>query len=593
MRLVKLLNRSEGIRNLLWTFIKSFQALPYVALLIVMLFFIYAVIGMQVNSYSVSTGKPDQRMLVNKGEAWQEIMLACMYGKRCDPKSDYLPGEEYTCGSSFAILYFMSFYMLCAFLIINLFVAVIMDNFDYLTRDWSILGPHHLDEFKKIWAEYDPEATGRIKHLDVVTLLRRIQPPLGFGKFCPHRVACKRLVSMNMPLNSDGTVTFNATLFALVRTALKIKTEGNFEQANEELRAIIKKIWKRTSMKLLDQVIPPIGDDEVTVGKFYATFLIQDHFRKFMKRQEEYYGYRPTKKNATEIQAGLRSIEEEAAPELQRAISGDLMVDEDMDQAMEEAAEDGIYRRSGGLFGNHVDPFTMERSTPLPTHVTSQRPLQLSDNRAGDTELSPDSVFLPNTEFFPATPTKTNANANNNVNNNARGWHYYTTEPATQEGHAQCHTTTEDDYCFSEGSQLCLSGGKTLPVGGAPHSDSNELLSKLTVRTGMTQFPYCDKRYNNSQNAARVGPVPATDQLIQEFLIRGGVEALAWDPGFVTMTKREMAEAMHIDLDDMEGMAEVILNGRRGHVVKRRHRPIPTPPGQPKPQDLNMVINNM
>ena len=31
----------------------------------------------------------------------------------------------------------------------------------------------------------------RIKHLDVVTLLRRIPPPLGFGKFCPHRVACK------------------------------------------------------------------------------------------------------------------------------------------------------------------------------------------------------------------------------------------------------------------------------------------------------------------------------------------------------------------------------------------------------------------
>jgi voltage-dependent calcium channel L type alpha-1D len=48
MRLVKLLSRGEGIRTLLWTFIKSFQALPYVGLLIVMLFFIYAVIGMQV-----------------------------------------------------------------------------------------------------------------------------------------------------------------------------------------------------------------------------------------------------------------------------------------------------------------------------------------------------------------------------------------------------------------------------------------------------------------------------------------------------------------------------------------------------------------
>lgn len=36
----------------------------------------------------------------------------------------------------------------------------------------------------------------------------------------------QRLVAMNMPLNNDGMVTFNATLFALVRTALKIKTEG-------------------------------------------------------------------------------------------------------------------------------------------------------------------------------------------------------------------------------------------------------------------------------------------------------------------------------------------------------------------------------
>lgn len=42
----------------------------------------------------------------------------------------------------------------------------------------------------------------------------------------------QRLIGMNMPLNSDGTVTFNATVFALVRTALKIKTEGAAEQPN-------------------------------------------------------------------------------------------------------------------------------------------------------------------------------------------------------------------------------------------------------------------------------------------------------------------------------------------------------------------------
>lgn len=390
MRLVKLLSRGEGIRTLLWTFIKSFQALPYVALLIAMLFFIYAVIGMQVfgkvamvdgthiNRNNNFQTFPQAVLLLFRcatGEAWQEIMLACMPGKLCDPESDYNPGEEMTCGSGFAIVYFITFYMLCAFLIINLFVAVIMDNFDYLTRDWSILGPHHLDEFKRIWSEYDPEAKGRIKHLDVVTLLRRIQPPLGFGKLCPHRVACKRLVAMNMPLNSDGTVMFNATLFALVRTALKIKTEGNLEQANEELRAVIKKIWKRTSMKLLDQVVPPAGDDEVTVGKFYATFLIQDYFRKFKKRKEEgLVGAHPSQNNtAIALQAGLRTLHD-IGPEIRRAISCDLQDDELVDFIPEEDEE--IYRRNGGLFGNHLMNGGHRRSNGHQTNAT-QRPLQV------------------------------------------------------------------------------------------------------------------------------------------------------------------------------------------------------------------------
>ncbi|XP_078803076.1 calcium channel, voltage-dependent, L type, alpha 1D subunit, a isoform X10 [Oryzias latipes] len=390
MRLVKLLSRGEGIRTLLWTFIKSFQALPYVALLIAMLFFIYAVIGMQVfgkiamvdgtqiNRNNNFQTFPQAVLLLFRcatGEAWQDIMLACMPGKLCDPESDYNIGEEMTCGSGFAIVYFITFYMLCAFLIINLFVAVIMDNFDYLTRDWSILGPHHLDEFKRIWSEYDPEAKGRIKHLDVVTLLRRIQPPLGFGKLCPHRVACKRLVAMNMPLNSDGTVMFNATLFALVRTALKIKTEGNLEQANEELRAVIKKIWKRTSMKLLDQVVPPAGDDEVTVGKFYATFLIQDYFRKFKKRKEEgLVGAHPSQNNtAIALQAGLRTLHD-IGPEIRRAISCDLQDDDLVDFIPEEDEE--IYRRNGGLFGNHLMNGGHRRSNGHQTNAT-QRPLQV------------------------------------------------------------------------------------------------------------------------------------------------------------------------------------------------------------------------
>lgn len=49
-RLIKLLRQGYTIRILLWTFVQSFKALPYVCLLIAMLFFIYAIIGMQVRS---------------------------------------------------------------------------------------------------------------------------------------------------------------------------------------------------------------------------------------------------------------------------------------------------------------------------------------------------------------------------------------------------------------------------------------------------------------------------------------------------------------------------------------------------------------
>ncbi|XP_063630082.1 muscle calcium channel subunit alpha-1-like isoform X3 [Cydia splendana] len=374
MRLVKLLSRGEGIRTLLWTFIKSFQALPYVALLILMLFFIYAVVGMQVfGKIAIDDESPitrnnhfqtfPQAILVlfrsATGEAWQDIMMGVSPEPevQCDDNYEEEPGENVnSCGSVLAFPYFISFYVLCSFLIINLFVAVIMDNFDYLTRDWSILGPHHLDEFIRLWSEYDPDAKGRIKHLDVVTLLRKISPPLGFGKLCPHRVACKRLVSMNMPLNSDGTVLFNATLFAVVRTSLKIKTEGrrnqnvapstpsNIDDCNTELRAVIKKIWKRTSPKLLDQVVPPPGDpNEITVGKFYATFLIQDYFRRFKKRKEQELRQNDEACHQMTLQAGLRTLHE-AGPELKRAISGNL------DDITTEC-DVPMHRRNHSLFG--------------------------------------------------------------------------------------------------------------------------------------------------------------------------------------------------------------------------------------------------
>ena len=64
---------------------------------------------------------------------------------------------------------------------------------------------------------------------------------------------------MNMPLNSDSTVDFNATLFAVVRTSLGIKVEGNIDDANEELRTEIRKAFKFVDEDMLNKCVPPPG----------------------------------------------------------------------------------------------------------------------------------------------------------------------------------------------------------------------------------------------------------------------------------------------------------------------------------------------
>uniref|UniRef100_A0A8C2PP23 Calcium channel, voltage-dependent, R type, alpha 1E subunit b n=1 Tax=Cyprinus carpio TaxID=7962 RepID=A0A8C2PP23_CYPCA len=302
-RLIKLLRQGYTIRILLWTFVQSFKALPYVCLLIAMLFFIYAIIGMQVfgniklndeshiNQHTNFKTFFGALMLLFRsatGESWQEIMLSCLEGKECEldpsiPPPFTSPDHEGGCGTDFAYFYFVSFIFFSSFLMLNLFVAVIMDNFEYLTRDSSILGPHHLDEFVRIWGEYDRAACGRIHYTAMYEMLTHMSPPLGLGKKCPAKIAYKRLVLMNMPVDEDMTVHFTSTLLSLIRTALEIKIARGGEdrlQLDIELQKEISVIWPHLSQKTLDLLVPINKDTDMTVGKIYASMMIMDYFKQ-------------------------------------------------------------------------------------------------------------------------------------------------------------------------------------------------------------------------------------------------------------------------------------------------------------------------
>lgn len=138
-------------------------------------------------------------------------------------------------------------------------------------------------------------------------MLKNIDPPLGFGNKCPNRIAYKKLIRMNMPVDADKKVNFTTTLFALIRENLAIKMRtgmlwsfSNFikmmhnnlnyhfhaadEQdiADDELRETIQMIWPLQAKHMLDLLVPRIdklNKKNLTVGKIYAGLLILESWR--------------------------------------------------------------------------------------------------------------------------------------------------------------------------------------------------------------------------------------------------------------------------------------------------------------------------
>ncbi|XP_022239285.1 voltage-dependent calcium channel type A subunit alpha-1-like [Limulus polyphemus] len=89
---------------------------------------------------------------------------------------------------------------------------------------------------------------------------------------------------MNMPVSEEGKVNFTTTLFALIRENLSVKMRPaeEMDQADQELRHTIKKLWPLQAKKLIDKIIPPeneLREGSLTTGKIYAGLLILENWK--------------------------------------------------------------------------------------------------------------------------------------------------------------------------------------------------------------------------------------------------------------------------------------------------------------------------
>ncbi|KAF9585747.1 calcium channel protein [Lunasporangiospora selenospora] len=116
------------------------------------------------------------------GENWDFVMHDMMVEPpRCTPSQvTYLESD---CGSRpWAYFMFLSFYIICTYVLLNMFIAVIISNFSFAYQQDSIttlITREDLRNFKMTWAKFDPRGTGFIGPKDLSKLLRSLE-----GRFC-------------------------------------------------------------------------------------------------------------------------------------------------------------------------------------------------------------------------------------------------------------------------------------------------------------------------------------------------------------------------------------------------------------------------
>ncbi|ORZ36529.1 Ion transport protein-domain-containing protein, partial [Catenaria anguillulae PL171] len=107
------------------------------------------------------------------GDDWPNIMQDLLVdGPLCVKGNGYLQSD---CGSPIAAyIFFVSFFIVCTYVLLNLIIALLVNNFDYcFSTNHTIISDDGLRSFQLAWSTLDPRGTGKIRRAQITTLLAR------------------------------------------------------------------------------------------------------------------------------------------------------------------------------------------------------------------------------------------------------------------------------------------------------------------------------------------------------------------------------------------------------------------------------------
>ncbi|MCJ8745099.1 hypothetical protein PDJAM_G00126580 [Pangasius djambal] len=232
-RVLRLIRAAKGIRTLLFALMMSLPALFNIGLLLFLVMFIYAIFGMANFAYVKKHGGIDDMFnfetFGNSIICLFQITTSAGWDNLLDPILSNSPEEcnphiintgtntKGDCGNpSVGITFFVSYIIISFLIVVNMYIAIILENFSVATEESTEpLSEDDFEMFYEVWEKFDVEATHFIEYSKLSSFADTLAEPLRIAK--PNKL---KLISMDLPMVSGDKIHCLDILFAFTKRVL-------------------------------------------------------------------------------------------------------------------------------------------------------------------------------------------------------------------------------------------------------------------------------------------------------------------------------------------------------------------------------------
>ncbi|XP_039539547.1 sodium channel, voltage-gated, type I-like, alpha [Pimephales promelas] len=321
-RVLRLIRGAKGIRTLLFALMMSLPALFNIGLLLFLVMFIYAIFGMSNFAMVKKTSGIDDMfnfetfgnsMLclfqITTSAGWDGLLAPMLNTE--PPDCD--PFVEKDCGNpAMAIFFFVSYIVICFLIVVNMYIAVILENFSVATEEsGEPLSEDDFDRFYEVWEKFDPKATQFMEYGKLSDFANSLDPPLRIPK--PNRL---QLISMDMPMVSGERIHCLDILFAFTKRVLGEGGEMDLLRGQMEERFMASNPSK-SSYEPITTTLRRKHEDmsAAIIQRAFRTHLVRynmNNVRKHHKENKQQNGKVPSKESVDNEKCGDATASEDS-----------------------------------------------------------------------------------------------------------------------------------------------------------------------------------------------------------------------------------------------------------------------------------------